>query len=197
MKQLTSVILIVSSCAFLSCNSNETDRDTSDGNLGRDNTRVDTATTAAVNTTAISDTAVLNFVQKAMSGSMMEIELGNMAATNATNNRVKNFGSMMVADHTQASNELRQLVGNNSAQISNAMLPEHRQHIDMMNSKKGSSFDKAYMDMMVKDHQEDIKQFEKASGSLGAQPFKDFASKTLPVLRKHLDSAQAVRKAAM
>ncbi len=51
---------------------------------------------------------------------------------------------------------------------------------------------KAYMSMMVDDHQKDIDQFEKASNKANDANLKAFASKALPVLRMHLDSAKAI-----
>src|SRR5438067_4040781 len=47
------------------------------------------------------------FVMKAAAGGMMEVELGNTAQQMATNPRVKNFGQMMVTDHSKANDELK------------------------------------------------------------------------------------------
>lgn len=197
MKKLSFILAISATVALASCGNN-TDRDTATGNLGTDtstNATNDTMGAATSNTnTPVSDTAVQGFVQKALSGGLMEVELGNMASANAQDARVKNFGSMMVADHSQAGNELRQLAGTNSIQVPSGMLPDHQKHVDMMKGKTGKAFDKAYMDMMVKDHKEDISQYEKAANNLSVQTYKDYANKTLPVLRKHLDSAQAIKR---
>jgi putative membrane protein len=56
----------------------------------------------------------------------------------------------------------------------------------------GKDFDKEYMDMMLKDHKDDIDMFKKASSDLTDSTIKDFATSTLPTLQKHLDSAQAI-----
>jgi len=206
MKKLPGILCIAAVLVLAGCNSNKTDRDTADGNLGTDTTTstnnlgTDTANTsianapATTNNTPVTDSKVQEFVQKAVSGGMMEVALGNMAAANAQDSRVKNFGSMMVNDHTQAGNELKQMAGNNSLQVPSAMMPDHQKHVDMLKGKTGKAFDKAYMDMMLKDHKEDISEFEKASSSLSVQAYKDYATKTLPVLRKHLDSAQAIKR---
>jgi putative membrane protein len=165
-------------------NRSETGPATGMGDTGRS-----TATT-----TPVTDAAVNSFVQKALSGGMMKVELGNMASTNAQNQRVKNFGAMMVSDHSQAGNELRSMATSNAITVPSAMMPEHKKHVDMLRDKKGSAFDKAYMDMMVKDHKEDIKAFTNASQNLTEAGYKNYAAKTLPVLQKHLDSAQAIIK---
>lgn len=148
----------------------------------------------AGSTNPVTDQAVTSFVQKAISGGMMEVELGNLAGNKAQNPRVKNFAAMMVADHSASGNELKQLANGNSIPAPANLLPEHRGHVDMMKNKTGSAFDKAYMDMMVKDHQKDLDEYKKAANNLSVPQYKAFASKTVPVLQKHLDSAQAIYK---
>jgi putative membrane protein len=60
----------------------------------------------------------------------------------------------------------------------------------------GDSFDKAYMNAMVSDHQEDISEFQKEADRGRDPDFKSFAGKTLPTLQEHLrmakDAATAV-----
>jgi putative membrane protein len=48
------------------------------------------------------------------------------------------------------------------------------------------------MSMMVDDHKEDVSLFEATSNNGNDADLKAFAAKTLPILRTHLDSAQAV-----
>ena len=144
------------------------------------------------NATAMTlDAPATEFVQEAASGSMMEVQLGNMAAQKASSQRVKDFAAMMVTDHTAASNDLKSVAG---ANVPSMMLPKHQDHMNMFNSKSGAAFDKAYMNMMVTDHKKDIAAFQKASTSLTNDALKQFATRTLPTLQKHLDSAQAISK---
>jgi len=63
--------------------------------------------------------------------------------------------------------------------------------IEKLNNLSGSSFDKAYIKMMVADHQNAISLFEKASQSTDAQ-VKAYAKKYLPVLKKHLKHVNAL-----
>jgi putative membrane protein len=73
-------------------------------------------------------------------------------------------------------------------------MPEHKHHVAGLQNRKGAAFDKAYMTMMVQDHQKDIQEFEKASNNLSDGEAKAFATRTLPVLKAHLDSATAINK---
>ncbi|MEO8770078.1 MAG: DUF4142 domain-containing protein [Ferruginibacter sp.] len=137
---------------------------------------------------------VVDFVHEAGTGGMMEVELGNYAALHAQSQRVKDFGTMMATDHTAANNELKSMAMSNSIEVPAALKADQQMHVDMLKKKSGKDFDKAYMDMMVNDHKTDISEFKKASGNLSDASYKAFAMKTLPVLEKHLDSAQAIHK---
>ena len=216
MKKILCVALVASSAIFLSCNDNNskdttasdsatsTSSTTMSSDTGMNNSSMDRTTMSndtmknSMADSKMSDKKmaadVMDFVQKASSGGMMEVEMGNMAAQNAQNQRVKDYGSMLVTDHTNAGNELKNMAAGNNIPVPASMMPEHMAHMDMMKSKKGAAFDKAYMDMMVKDHQKDIDMYKKASMNLSDASYKAFAAKTLPVLQKHLDSAMAIHK---
>ena len=51
----------------------------------------------------------------------------------------------------------------------------------------GAEFDKAYIDMMVKDHKKDVAEFEKESKGAKDSDLKSWASTTLPTLQDHLE----------
>lgn len=134
------------------------------------------------------------FAVEAASGGMMEVQLGQLAQQKAASQRVKDFGAMMVRDHSKANDELKSLAGMKNVTLPPAPGEDHMEHIKKLTEKSGKEFDKDYMDMMVKDHQEDVDAFEKASNNSKDADLKAFASKTLPVLKMHLDSAKAVQQ---
>jgi putative membrane protein len=132
------------------------------------------------------------FMTKAASGGMMEVELGKTAQQQAQNQQVKDFGSMMVTDHTKANDELKALASKKNIVLPDSMGEAHMDHVEELRGKKGADFDKAYMDLMVSDHEEDVNLFEEASNNLQDAEVKAFAAKTLPILQKHLKQAQAI-----
>jgi putative membrane protein len=137
------------------------------------------------------DTADAAFLKKAASGGLLEVELGSLTGTNGVSPRVKDFGQMMIKDHSDANAKLKTVAQQLGVDIPTDLLPPHAHHKMMLSEKKGTAFDKAYMKMMVEDHNEDIADFQKASNSNNPL-VKNFASQTLPVLNKHLDSAKAI-----
>jgi putative membrane protein len=145
--------------------------------------------------TAPVDKESSDFAVKAADGGMLEVALGKVAQDKAVNPRVKEFGAMMVRDHSKAGDELKAIAGNKNITLPDSVGNDYQEHIRDMEKKSGKDFDKAYMDMMVNDHKNDIDMFEKAAGNLSDPDLKTFASNTLPTLRTHQDSAKAVYEA--
>ena len=195
MKKHFLVTLTALSCwGMIACNDadNGDDGATSDTALN-ESVSGDTSNNAT-RSSAPADSATVMFMTKAASGGMMEVQLGQIAQDQAQDQRVKDFGSMMVRDHGKANDELKSLASAKNVTLSDSLMPEHKKHIDDLKKRKGSAFDRAYMSMMVSDHQKDIQEFEKASNNLSDGEVKGFATRTLPVLRAHLDSAQSISK---
>ncbi|MBK0383779.1 DUF4142 domain-containing protein [Pedobacter sp. SD-b] len=134
------------------------------------------------------------FLTEAASGGMMEVDLGKLAQTNAMSSRVKDFGNMMVTDHSKANDDLKQLAMTKNVSLPDMPMKDQQDHIADLKSKIGKDFDKAYMSMMVKDHEDDIDKFEDAAKGKDAD-VAAFANKVLPTLRVHLDSAKAINDA--
>lgn len=127
-------------------------------------------------------------------GGMEEVEGGNIAQQNGMNPRVKDFGSMMVRDHSKANDELKSLASTKGLTLPSALPADKMKHLDGMRKMTGKSFDSHYISMMVNDHKTDIAEFEKASKDAKDPDLKAWAAKTLPTLKTHLDSAQAINK---
>jgi putative membrane protein len=132
------------------------------------------------------------FVAKAAAGGMEEVALGKLAQKNAASPQVKQFGQQMVTDHSKANQQLAQ-----AAQESGIALPPNadskaQKEAAKLANKSGKGFDSTYMKMMLKDHEQDVKEFQKEASSGKAPAVKTTASQTLPVLEEHLTMAKQV-----
>ena len=137
------------------------------------------------------------FVMKAAAGGMTEVESANVALTNATNDRVKAYANMMIADHGKANQELMSLASGRGVTLPTSLPADKQKHVDMMKSMKGKNFDSHYASMMVGDHKTTVDLFEKEANSGSDADLKAWAAKTLPTLKMHLDSIQAISKMKM
>lgn len=153
-----------------------------------------TAATGMTGTTSSMDPADTDFMTKAAQGGLAEVDMGNMASSKATNADVKTFGNRMVTDHSKANDELKQLAATKGVTLPADVNDEQKKTMDSLSSKSGKDFDKAYMDDMVKDHETDVKEFEKASKSAKDADLKAWAAKTLPTLQDHLKMAKDTQK---
>lgn len=135
------------------------------------------------------------FVQEAANGGLMEVELGRYAEQNALNPRVKNFGAMMVRDHSKANDELKSIAAAKNISIPAIMDDSHMNKVNDLKKKSGADFDKEYMKEMVDDHEKDVDKFKKEGEDGTDAEIKAFASKTLPILIVHQDSAKSIRDA--
>jgi putative membrane protein len=113
------------------------------------------------------------FMMNAAKGGMMEVEWGKLAAQNGQSADVKKFGNRMMTDHSKANNELMALAKEEG----------------VASPGKWKS-DKDYMDMMVKDHQEDLAEFQKEAQSGTDPDLKKFAAKGAKMVSAHLKLAQ-------
>jgi putative membrane protein len=136
---------------------------------------------------------ISEFMTTAASGGMMEVQLGQTAEKSAGSQAVKDFGAMMVRDHSKANDELKTLASSKNITLPTVLGKDHQKMANDVIALKGAKFDDKYMEMMVDDHKEDIDHFEKAAKFKDAE-VSAFANKTLPVLRKHLEEAERINK---
>lgn len=134
------------------------------------------------------------FMVEAASGGLMEVQLGELASQNAASPKVKEFGQRMVLDHTKANEQLQAIAMKKGVTIPATPGEKHQHHIDELKAKKGADFDKAYMSMMVDDHEEDIKNFEKEGQDGKDAEVKAFAAGKVSILKEHLQMAKVANE---
>lgn len=152
------------------------------------------------------------FISRMAIGNMAEVELGKLALERAESQEVKDFAQQMIKDHTQANEELAKVAAQLNVQMPADLDQKHRQLRDRLSRLEAPKFDRAYMEEMVRDHRQTAAQLrdhaarrttsaprgEGAVGTAGAdkgnQALAQWASKTLPVIEKHLERARQVEQ---
>jgi putative membrane protein len=132
------------------------------------------------------------FVKEAAQGGVAEVELGNLAMQRASRPVVKEFGAKMVKDHGAANAELATLAQAKGVAVPTTVGPTHQALRDRLSALQGTEFDRAYMQEMVKDHTQDVAEFEKASQTATDPDIRGWAAAKLPTLREHLALARDV-----
>ena len=151
----------------------------------------------AADTTAGSGKAAgadASFIKEAAQGGMIEVELGKAAQEKASNERVKEFGKRMEQDHSKANDDLKKIASDKGIQLPSGLDKQHQAKVDKLTKLSGANFDRQYMQAMVSDHKQDIKEFQNEANKGKNADVKNFASETLPTLKEHLQLAESTAK---
>lgn len=137
------------------------------------------------------------FVDMAASSDMYEIEAGKLAQEQGKSQAVKDFGAMMVKDHTASTDKLKAAVAEAGAGVSvpPAMLPKHQKQLDALRSA-GDNFDTLYAQQQQAAHQEALNLLTDQAQTGTVASLKAFAGEVRPVVEGHLEHARELGASA-
>ena len=150
-----------------------------------------------------------DFVEDLTIASMAEVELGKMAMERAANAEVKQFGDMMVRDHTKAGDELKQVATRHSIPVPAALDQKHQELKTKLSNLRGAEFDREYMSAMVDGHEDVVDRLQtrasedrfgddkgavkpESSDNPVEAALNQWAAAALPTVRHHLDEAKRI-----
>lgn len=134
-------------------------------------------------------------VNQLAEANLAEINAGKLAEQKSKNDEVKSFAKKMVDDHTKALDELKEL-----AEAKGVTLPTEpdRQQKAMekrLSSLSGDKFDKQYMQQAGDRAHKDTRQLlQQVSTKAQDTELKNYASKTLAVVKDHEQMAKDTTK---
>jgi putative membrane protein len=132
------------------------------------------------------------FYKKAAEGGLFEIDTGNQAAKSSNNQQIKDFGSMLVTDHTVADDKLKTLAASKDISLPTTASVGQMAQKAKLDVLTGDAYDKAFITTQIEAHERTIALFKKEV-STGQDPdAKAFATAALPTLRKHLKAARSI-----
>lgn len=177
--------------------------DTTGGNMSGAGT-ADTTGSSASDMSAASDTAMASgatdaaasgpvtdtqFYTQALMGGEKEIAASQMESKQGSNADVKQAATMIASDHAAMGKKIKAAAGSKVA----APTPDSAMTASLQ-GKTGADLDRAYLDMMVTDHQKAIAMFENAARNASTEEAKKLATNGLPKLRDHLKKAQELQQ---
>jgi putative membrane protein len=136
-----------------------------------------------------------DFVKEAAISDMFEIGSSKLAQDKG-NAQEKSFGSQMITDHTKTTTELKGLVssGKVKADVPSALDSSHQSKLDKLRGESGKDFSSDYNSDQLSGHKDAVSLFERYAKGGDNADLKDWAGKTLPTLRHHLEMAQNLGK---
>jgi len=190
---LIPALLVATSIALATSGCSKKDDDTTKTTAATDTaTPADTGTPTAAAPAA--DSHAAQFLTDAIRGDNAEIKAGQAAQSMGSSQGVKDFGKMLVDDHTKARDQASQVATAMNVPVPSDTPPEADKDLKMTMGMSGAGFDKDFIAMEVKDHKNDIAKFEAEAKSSDPSQVTDLAKQTVPVLKKHLQTAQSLQK---
>jgi putative membrane protein len=131
------------------------------------------------------------FIEKAGSGGMFEVQSSELALQKATDAKIKEFARRMVVDHKVSNDKLK-------STLQSAQLPPpaglDKKHKEMMDELQaagpGREFDRAYLEAQVKAHKEAVELFWTYAREGDHPELRTFAQQALPTLEDHFKHVQ-------
>jgi putative membrane protein len=133
-----------------------------------------------------------SFYKNAAEGGIFEVEAGKLAQDKGNSQKVKDFGAMMVTDHSAANDKLKSLAASKDVSLPSSSSVGQMATKGKLEVLSGDTFDKSYIKSQVKAHQQTIALFKKESATGQDPEAKAFAKATLPTLRSHLKAINAI-----
>jgi putative membrane protein len=135
------------------------------------------------------------FVGKAMEGGKAEVALGQLAEQKSQSNDVKQFAQKMVSEHSQMGDKWFKPVAKQLG-VSEPKGPskKDKKEIEKLQGLSGTDFDNEYIKFMVKDHKQDLKDFENEAQSAQNPNVKMIAQQGSKVISQHLQLAEQLAK---
>jgi len=154
------------------------------------------ATSAAVGAASASTMGQVStdaFVANAPISDMYEIQAGEIAQKKGQSKGVKDFGKMMVADHTALSATMKPLIAATGKTPPTGLDERRKGMIDNLNAASAADFDKVYLDQQEAAHNEALTLMQGYADHGDDAGLKDAAAKAAPKVQAHLDQVKALK----
>jgi putative membrane protein len=132
------------------------------------------------------------FYKHAAEGGLFEVEAGHLAQDKGNSQQVKDFGAMMVKDHSAANEKLQALASSKSITLPTSSSVGQMATKAKLDVLSGETFDKSYVKGQIGAHKNTIALFRKEIGAGQDPDAKAFATATLPTVRAHLKAIRAI-----
>jgi putative membrane protein len=133
-----------------------------------------------------------SFYKNAAEGGIAEVDAGNLAQQKGNSQKVKDFGAMMVKDHTAANEKLQGIATSKGVTLPTSASIGQMASKAKLEVLSGDTFDKSYIKNQIKAHRDTIELFNKEVATGQDADAKAFAKATLPTVKAHLKAINAI-----
>lgn len=133
------------------------------------------------------------FVDRATSAGLAEVEAGNLALHRATSPAVREFGRWMITDHTEMGEMLAHRAEHAGLSVPNQISEKDRAALDGLRQFHDADFDMHYLADQLAAHKQAMELFKQEAQS-GEDPWlRSFAHHMQPMLTQHLAQVEELK----
>jgi len=136
-----------------------------------------------------------SFYKTLAQGGIAEVEAGKLAQQKGADPKVKDFGAMMVKDHSAANEQLKALAAGKGIDLPGSSSTSQMAAKAKLEVLSGGTFDKSYVEDQVKAHRETVELLKKEIATGQDPDAKAFAQKVLPTVESHLHAINQIAAA--
>jgi putative membrane protein len=126
------------------------------------------------------------FIKDSSEGSLAEINYAKLALQKSQDPNVRKFAQQMITDHEKLINSMKPFAAKYNVKLSGAPIMDHAKYTELK-MKSGTSFDRAYVEAMVKDHNDDLQKFINEENSTADPDLKATVAKGESVVKQHTE----------
>lgn len=126
------------------------------------------------------------FLRKATEGGLAQVQLGQLASTNAGSADVKELGQKLAGDHTRLNASMAAVADSIGMRLPKNLNKADQAEYEKLKALSGEAFDKEYLACMVRDHHEDLRAFRVESQTTTDPELKATVDQGARVLHEHL-----------
>lgn len=145
------------------------------------------------------DAATKDFVHKAWNTDNYEIRAGQHALNKTNNQAIRDYATMIVADHNNAEASLKPLVdaaGLDMPTAPGSLDSEHQSKLDKLGGLSGAQFDDQFRQQQIDGHERALTLFRDYAKNGKHAELKSWAQRSVSMLERHLDQAKALPRNA-
>jgi len=151
------------------------------------------AAVGAVSASTVGQVSTDAFVTNAAISDMYEIQAGQIAQKKGQSAGVKDFGKMMVTDHTAMTNQMKPLITAAGKTAPTGLDERRKGMIDNLNAAPAADFDKTYLAQQEAAHGEALTLMQGYADHGDDAGLKAAAGKAVPKVQAHLDQVKKLQ----
>jgi putative membrane protein len=131
------------------------------------------------------------FIKDASEGSLAEVNFAKLALEKSKDPNVRKFAEKMITDHEKLINDMKPFAVKYDVKPSGTPIMDHAKYQELK-MKSGTDFDRAYVEAMVKDHNDDLKKFIDEENSTSDPELKATVAKGEKVVYEHTQMIDSI-----